>query len=460
MILLRLDAELLGTWGILKAAVIFPLFLQSALSVAIFLQTSREAGRTGRLSEALAISLVFSVFVGAILIVCAPYLAAFFRVPVAHIPMAVSAFRISGITFVIVSLASVFEETLQAHGRFDIANLLSTLFSLVNSAGSILLLHKGHQILSLITLDLFTNCLFLVAAFILCARVTKQLPSLFSVRGSGLVSLTKETSAQLVYAVFVKLLWELDALIIPRVFGIQRMASYWIGQRLAYAWKGFLWAGIWPAVPEAVEDSPETKTRLAQIHWMQVGLAIPIAAALIYFAAEIIRLWTSQQDVSAIFVLRMLTVAVLIDFFPATYMSIFFARGKVALLSRFLLAGVLIKLLIAAAAWISQDFRLMISSTVAGAAIFSSVVMFSVCGKNWARWQEMLKPAVSPLLAVALCMALFSQVVVPGNWVLIIGCAAMFLVVSFLLTLFFMQLIFRKSGRDFLSLFLPGTKEQ
>lgn len=453
MILLRLGPEMLGAWGILKAAVVFPMFLQSGLSVAIFLQTAREPARSTRLSEALGLSLVFSLCVGVVLVLFAPQLAAFFRVPAVHIPMVVSAFRLSALTFLVLSAEGVFEETLQAHGRFDIANLLGTLFSLVNSAGIIALLLGGYRLLSLVAFDLFTNGLFLAAAFFACAKVTGHLPSLLSIRKAGIASLLNETSTQLVYAALVKLLWELDAFIIPRVFGIQQMASYWIGQRLAYAWKGFLWAGIWPAVPEAVEDSPETEARLAQIHWVQVALAVPIAGALIYFAVEIILLWTTRNDASSAFVLRMLTLAVLLDFFPATYMSAFFARGKVALLARFLLAGVLIKLLVALAAWISQDFRVLIYSTVAGAAVFALVVVVSVCGRHWSRWREMLTPAVSPVLAVGAGWAVISRFSHPGNWAEVCGHVAIFLAISFLLTLVLMRILFHKRRKDFAGVF-------
>lgn len=453
MVVVRLGPELLGIWGILKVALAFPGFFQSGLSTAIFLQTSRQPAQASRQGEPLAISLMFGLAVSAGLVLCAPSLAAFFRVPTPHVAMAITAFRISGITFIVGSMAMVFEQTLQGHRRFDIANLLNTFCSLINSIGSILLLRAGYQILALITLDLLTNCVFLGAVALCCTRVTGQLPSLGSVRRTGLISLLSEAFTQLPRAALDKVLWEVDALIIPRIFGVRQMGSYWIGQRLAYAWKGFLWAGAWPAVTEAVEDSPETAARLEQIHWMQVVLAIPVATALIYFAPEIIRLWTSQQDASAIFVLRMLTLAVLFDFFPATSMSVFFARRKVGLLSRLLLIGVLIKLPVLVIAWISQDFELLILSTTVGAAVFSVAVIFCVCGKDRARWQEMLKPALPPLLASAISMALFSQVSAPGNWAQIIGYASGYLIASFLLTILLMRFMFHKSVSDFVRLY-------
>lgn len=452
LVLLRLGSESLGLWGILKAVVLFPLFLQSSLSVAIFLQTSRERS-SPRLNEAFVVSLIFSLCIGVFLFALAPYLPVFFRVPASHLSMAISAFQISGISFVMMSLAGVFEEILRGSGRFDITNVVDTVTSLLNSAGSVLLLLLGFEILSLIEWDLITNTFILISMMIFCRRVTGWLPHLRAVTKNGFRALFDESFRQLVYATLTRLLWELDAIVIPRIFGIRQMASYWIGQRLAYAWKGLLWAGVWPVVPEAAEESPKTQDRLDQIHWLQVALLIPTATTLLYFANDIVRIWTSQQDALSAFVLRALTAAVFVDFFASTYISMFFAQGKVASLSRYLFAGVMFKIAIAWIAWSLLDFRLLIISTTAGAVVFSVLLIISICGKDTTRLRNLLKPAVAPCIASLVSIGLFSRFSPPEGWVGLTMYAISFLIISFLSTYFLMQFLFNKTFKDFSRLF-------
>jgi O-antigen/teichoic acid export membrane protein len=253
----------------------------------------------------------------------------------------------------------------------------------------------------------------------------------------------------LIYAVLVKFLWELDALLVPRIFGIAQMAFYWAGQRLAYAWKGFLWAGIWPAVPEATEESDQTSVRLQKIHWMQVTLAIPMAATLLYYSSDIVRIWTSQENRSAVLVLRLLTVAVLIDFFPATYISVFFARARVGMLAKLLSVGVIVKMIVALFAWYRQDFRLMIFSTTAGAVIFSILVFFSASERKMAQLVEFWKPALPALAGTLTGSFLFSIARFrPANWSEMVALAAAFFLVCLCFTAILMAVLLRREKKS------------
>ncbi|MGH9857076.1 MAG: oligosaccharide flippase family protein, partial [Acidobacteriota bacterium] len=377
------------------------------------------------------------------------YLATFFHIPEEHLNMAVTAFRLSAITFLFTSISSVFTQILQGLSRFDLASAHQSGISLLSSSAAIVLLKQGYDLLVLIQVDFFSSIVAVIAGFLFCRIAFGQNPVSFSISLAGIRSLLKEAAGQLTLSGLSKVLWELDSFLISRFFGITTMASYWMAQRLSMGWRTLLWAGAWPAVPATSESSPEAESRLKKIHWMQVSLSVPLAACLWNLSDEIIRLWAGAPDPQASFCLKTLVLAGIIDFLPATFVSHLFARGRVFLVARIMLGAAIAKVAVAGIACYSANIVLLLAATVAGATMFSifiHVVAFKTIKHSFKYSMMSLVPAVLASFVSHTVLAVFQR---PDSLVNTVWFGVLFLGLAYSIVLLILRLFFGELYRSF-----------
>lgn len=443
----RLGAELFAILGILRVATTLPLFLIEGLSFAVFVRASRDPHPSEGAGEAVSVSALFGLLVGLLMVLLAPSLAAFFRIPPNHTNAAVLAFRLSGFTFFFTSVGYVLLHLLQGAGRFDLATAARVSFSLINSLLAIRLLQQGYQIVALTALELGINAILVAVCIFLCSKTFRErlLPRF---RLGRLRELWKETTGQILFSTAGKILWELDAVIIPRFFGIATMASYWIAQRIPYTWMNVVWVGNWPAVPATAGDS-DSQSRLEKIHWLQICLLLPVAAYLWTFAHEIILIWMGSDTGNAPRWMRFLIVACTIDLIAVTFISFLFGQGKVLRVNRILIPAVVLKILLAACAVFLRNLEFLLISTIAGAVV-STVGLYRVI---WKETAVSLLRSLTPvfLSAVACAGSIFTIFLIPSPASLLelILHAGIFAVFNFLMTLLLLRLF---SLRNYLDL--------
>ncbi len=450
LVLDTLGPDMLGTWAIMKSIIAFPLFLQQGLSFAIFVETSRQSYKESRSGEALVMVLFFSILVTAVLVGLSGYFATFFHIPDAHLSMAVTAFRFSAVTFLFTSMSAVFTQILQGLSRFDLASVLQAGISLLSSSASIAALQQGYDLLALIHIDFFSSIVAAAAGFLFCWVAVGRNPLSFSVSVAGIFSLLKEAAGQLSLSGLTKILWELDALLIPRFFGVKTMASYWMAQRLTTGWRTVLWAGAWPAVPATAKTSAESEARLEKIHWMQVSLSVPLAVCLWNLSDEIIRLWAGAHDPLASFCLKTLLIAGILDFLPATFVSYLFARGRVFLVAKIMMGSAIVKVFLACIACYSVNIELLLASTVAGTltfSIFVHIVTFKSLKNSFKSSVISLLPAVLASFISHSIMGVFQR---PDSLLNLLWFGLLFLALAYGLVLLILRLFFSEIYRSFL----------
>ena len=366
-ILARLGEGLFATWGILKAATAFPLFVQQGLGFAVFLQGARRESRNN-LSEVLLLVLGFSGSVLIVTALLAPWLAQFFRVPDVYRETAVPGFRIAALSFFCASLNQIFLARLQGAGRFDLAGIAASVFSLLLSTASVAVLYQGGNLLSIMTAELVVTGITVPVLILLCcdqqiARLNPS-PTLASMR-----ELLRSTWTQIVYNGWSKALWELDIFVIPRFFGLSAMAQYIIARRIPYLWGDMQWAGAWPVINERSDSSEQYTTQVRSIHLVQSFLVACAAGFLLIRADSIVGLWLGADRQHSVFLMRILVIAIAIDLFPSIFVSKLFAEHQVQAVSNALMMGVLVKCILVAVACFYGTLDVVIASTAVRSAV-------------------------------------------------------------------------------------------
>lgn len=447
-ILITGGSEILGIWGVFKAVLIFPEFVYQGIGTAIFLRTSR---RIGGLVESLAVSVLFATIVGLVIAVLATSLVDFFKIPTSYRQMSILAFRLIAVTFIISSISSVFIRTLHGMGRFDLASLVVISISLLNSILSILFLKYGYSILALITLDLILSVLVTLLAAYTLWRIRRPGPAGFNhaLTKSKILGLAKEATDQIRIAMQAKVMWEIDALVIPRFFGLTLMASYVPAQRLALFWKGLMWSGIWPAVPVTANDPAKASQTLFKIYWLQMLLTLPVAFLLFSLSGEIISVWlgpATRHDSAAF--LRILVIATAIDFASAAFVSYWFAKGEFRPVLRSQAIAIGSKFIIVLAGIFRSDLLIFLAGSIAGSVTFTGLIFwkslkeFSIPTRSWVK--PLVPGAVGSMVAILVCSLLPAS----RTMLELAGKAIGFIVIAYGVSILIVRFLFKQTYRE------------
>ena len=396
-----------GMWGLLKSVLALPLFLQEGVCFAIFLDSATDRSRS-RLGDVIGFSTFTGLVVGALLLVLAPLFPDFFQVPPNRQTEMQLAFQVAAGLFAVSAPAQAVLYSMRGRGRFDAAAILLIVNSVLNFLLVAYFLFRGDGIIGLTLADLISTSLLLASAVYFHRRLFGTAAALIEWNFSRMWMLAKRTAVQLFYSGTARAFWELDALLIPRFFGIQTMASYWIGRRIPYVYGDFLWAGIWPAVPATQSEEDQTRT-IEQIHWIQGAILIPWTIFLFVVAPEVLLLWTGLSDPIAVISMRILLLAVAFDFLPATAISYFFGRSKVLLVAFALFIALVLKAAIALYAAFTNQYQLVLYSTALSALVFASVVLILFKSTSISI-MRMLRPVAAYSIASAFSMTLLSLV--------------------------------------------------
>ncbi len=434
VMLQRLGPELVGVWGILKTIITFPLFIQEALLITILIRASNKD--EPHLSEALVCSAGLGTLAALLISGFASALIRFFNIPGQFHQLLISAFYLTAMIFFATCISEMFLYTLRGVGRFDLAAQLPILTSLLNSVVAIVLIQRGFGLLSLLVLDLVAVITIIPVSSFVCRRAFGSRPLFDSFRAGNLVSLLREAGVQLMLRASAKLLWELDALLIPRFFGIGSMTVYWIARRLPYMWKDLMWLGAQPSIPE-VEDNKTSISYLKSIHWLQVILVVPGAIFLFVYSKQILTIWTGYSLVQSTIFMQILTIAVAVDFLPATIFYAFLARGKSAEVARFPLWAAVVKIAFAILFCVLGSTEGLLISTAIGAASFSLPLCYQGSKELGYSFLNLFKPVipaiVTSLLAALLIFQFWTATSIAQLLLLVSGYALMFSAVLLLM---------------------------
>ena len=437
--------ELVGLWGLLKSILALPLFLQEGVCFAIFLDSSEKSESTA-LQDVLTFSAVTGMLIAALMLFLSPVLTDLFSIPSSFRNQTINAFRIAAVFFAISAPAQAVLYSIRGVGRFDLAAALLIGISVLNFVLVAFFLWNGEGIVGLITADLICGLILLLGSIWIHLRLvgsgSAEKRPIFAISSlTRMWNLTKRTAAQLFYSATARAFWEIDALLISRFFGIQTMGSYWIGRRIPYVYGDFLWAGIWPAVP-ATQQEQNTEETLERIHWLQSAILIPWAIFLFITSPHLLLLWTGISDPTAVTSMRYLIFAVAFDFVPATAISYFFGKRKVLLVATILFVALILKSALAIYACFTQEYLLLLLSTVLSALVFAVAILFLFARNTSASVFKMLRPLLAFFVASAFAVKLSSLLPVRNDLWMFVFHAIVFGILAYGASFFLLRLFY------------------
>jgi O-antigen/teichoic acid export membrane protein len=401
LIAARLGSEILGTWGIFQSVVLFPAFIQQSFSFAVFLQASRKRTQTNIFYDGFFISPLLSIFFGIFMSLFSAKIASVFRIPAPYMEMAIHGFRLTAAVLILGSVSEVFLFLLQARRRFQLAGTLLLASSLINSSLDITFLRAGYGILTLLAIDIATNLLLCIGGGI-ASHSPRAEKFTFRMRPNAIRDLMKDVKTQLIVRTAASVNWDLDSLIIPRFFGIQTMASYWIARRIPYILKNMIWTGTTPTVPSVDDDASVYEPKLQGIFWLQLFLFLPAAVFLWVFSKDIIQVWIGANYANAADWMRILLFAITMDVLPATFFYFFLAKEKDLYTTRIPVYAAIVKLSVSVVACWTKNIELLLFATAAGSLLFIFAMFRAVLKETQLSFRSLIQPLLGAGLSCAI----------------------------------------------------------
>jgi O-antigen/teichoic acid export membrane protein len=316
----KLGADLFGVWIVLVVATnSFSLF---DLGVSLgFIKHLTEADTLGRIKQRNTIVAtgwayysVFSLLVVGLGVVLGGWVLNFLKVGSVFIPVYWGVLAV----FAIRNCCVVYRSVLFARQRIDVLSAIDVAATLLNAAGTVMVLVLGYGLFGLVTVSI-AMALFHVAAEILLAyrccdglhlRPFAASWAMFRKLFHYGINVQASRLADLVYL-------HVDKLLLSHFVGFVSVASYELGAKVAGLTRSFptvLLQGLLPAAAEL--EAQRDRARLLRLYVKSsrylVALAFPLAAFSILEAEPIMRVWLGAGDhTSAAMALRMLTLAYL-----------------------------------------------------------------------------------------------------------------------------------------------------
>jgi O-antigen/teichoic acid export membrane protein/SAM-dependent methyltransferase len=437
-LILYLGETEFGIWAVLKASIVFPLFLQQALSSAVFLGVARQEKKAFRFGPALFLSGILGCFIASGLAIFPEELAIFFQIPQHLQNEAELGFRLSAAAFVFTSFSHIFFQALNGLGRFEVTGSLTVIGSLLHSSIAVLLLVRGYGLTAVLLLEMLAAFLMLICGFAF-SRILFSSQMSLRFRWNEVRRILRDSSQQLLFSFSGSLLWEFDGLFLPRIFGIATMTNYWLARRIPYLLGDFFWTGSWPILTDPA-SSKNSRHRLESIFLLQAGLVITVGVFLIFAARQILQLWIGRDMHEAALFLQILTLATVIDVLPSIYVFYLFVQDKVLPVARTLFGAALLKIVLTTLFHDRPEWVLL--STLAGAILFTFLI-FQLSSGNQGKW---IAIRTLPFFAsAAICFVIFNLLPSPLQWSLMFVYLIAFPLTSLFLGIFILRTGFQDS---------------
>ena len=322
-IISRIGMDLFGLWSLIFAIVgLFGLLdLGFATAAVKYVAEFTGSGDRARRNETLATLLVVYTGLGLLCLLAVAVVASnagsWFGLP----PDEQTAFRLAlwliGAAVAVNLPMNLFKAILNGSGRMVLLNGIDLLVLLINAAAIVLLLRAGYGITGLILATAATMVLGPLLAMVLAFRLTPQLslsPRLFSPQ--RVRELTGFSFYFFVSNVAVLIILGIDPLVIKAFLPLSAVAVYAIGAKIAeytYFLNKQFSNGLMPLVSQSRGGGDEaTITRiLTDGTRLCMGIALPFAVLLMFYAEDIVVLWVGEEFAGAAPVLRILLGAIL-----------------------------------------------------------------------------------------------------------------------------------------------------
>jgi O-antigen/teichoic acid export membrane protein len=333
-ILHRLGDEAFGIWVLIFSITgyygLFDLGIRSSIVryVAKYSATGDHEDLNRLINTAICTYAIIGILALLVTISGAIYLPLIFRISSSFLRTARLLFLLVGTALSLGFPLGVFGGILQGLQRFDLANLTSTVSTLLRCLLIVMTLQHGGRLLSV---ALVTVALPVVAALVNATYALHLLPLQFSFRYVDRVSLRRianYSSATFVIMLSWRLRFKTDAMIIGTFLSSAAITYFTVGSRLVdYA--GEVVAGLAqifdPMASESVAtgDIEHVRKILVAGNRACALIIFPIAAALAILGKSVIEVWVGRRYVASSY------PVLLVILIPSTFMLAQAASGRV-----------------------------------------------------------------------------------------------------------------------------------
>ena len=244
-------------------------------------------------------------------------------------------FLLAGAAFVAERLLTFSTAVLRGLRRFDASNALMIAMAIWRACGIIALLKLGRGLLTVMAWQALATAAAAWAGHWALRNLRREFR--FGIGRPDWSILRAHLSfglASQLTTVADVMLWQLVPVIVGFVLGSGWIAPFYIAQRFPLSLAPVIWStaeALFPAVSQHQRDDDFTRTReILEVgtRWTVV-IALPLCLVLILMAPELLQAWVGQHSPDTVVVLRLITLAVLVEGAAAASFQTLWGRGEV-----------------------------------------------------------------------------------------------------------------------------------
>jgi O-antigen/teichoic acid export membrane protein len=268
-----------------------------------------------------------------------------------NIAIAHLTFGIAGLGFLADQVQAYSLEILTGLRRFGIISYLANGSVILRTFGVILLLKTGFSILSIALWHVMVCIATAAFAYILAVSFAPHLrPQKISIRWTEISEQLRFSFAGQMAAAATNVLWRSAPLLLGLLRGAPAIVPYELGSKLPMSVSSISWQAAEVFFPAATEYHSTQKlehTRQLLIVGTRAVLfvVLPLCVVLFVLAPDLLRIWVGVTSLDAIWTLRLLSTAVLIDSAAATSIQVIWGRGQIKLVSQLAIASAAVAIL-------------------------------------------------------------------------------------------------------------------
>jgi len=356
----RLGNDLYGIYSILTVVIGYFSILDLGLGAAIIKYISEYSAQNDRKSLEKIIGNALSAYIligivggGLIILLTKMIVLQFLHIPSEFIPLAISAFYLSGLGFFVTMVLTVFNAIPNGLQRMDISNSRNVLFGVLNTLGVIGILLMGQSLISIVLWNILTS---IIATFVFIGIIFKLLPQISlkpQFDPNILRKLLNFGGFKFLSNISGQIIFQLDRFLIG-IFNPIGLVTFYVSPLLLVQ-KGFsamlnITNAVFPAVSfyQGQGDLERVKEIYLRMNRLILFLMLPIFSLLIIFSEQIISLWLGAEFVNqSVPVLRILALAYIFSALSAAPVIISDGLGKPQISAYFGIMGAVINLVLA-----------------------------------------------------------------------------------------------------------------
>ncbi len=257
-----------------------------------------------------------------------------FNIPENLHEVSIIAFKIASVGFLVNMLSSIYGSVLNGYQRFDITNLIRTIYGLFNILGTVFLLYQGFGLLHVIILNFIGTILNFILVFAF-ARWLDNSVSLIPVFTKGIfkkvISFSLWTTAS---KIGLQMIYNLEKAFVGYFLPIEMMTYYIIPFNIASKLTvvcSTIGSVIYPAFSsfEAIKEDKMIRNLFLRAQKYIFFGVYPIVFVLIFFAEDLLKYWIGNEyAVKGAIPLRILSLAFLINSISSEDAILFDGIGK------------------------------------------------------------------------------------------------------------------------------------